>query len=249
MSLKMKKGPDFSFDGEWLVLNEQKEVVARVYFDRQYSRWCDADKIGSRYHSDDYMGNTKADMLDKVSRQLADGTRQPKRQNSLIWADGVDEAKELYTTFHQFEPEKIGEFKKGFEIPSQIFHVGEAKVMYYHSDKLNPETGEDEGWIHYFHDHEGGVQIHLTDSQCGGDLVDVPDWIVESEALVRLGDCEGFAFLDLDGRKIKAEGTKPLPEWYATPNGNALLVIQSKRTVIAILWGGTLDVEWRGVVG
>jgi hypothetical protein len=158
-------------------------------------------------------------------------------------------ARDLFVEFHQFEPEKIGSFHRSFKIPKHAYHVGEAKKMFYASDKLNPETSEDEGWIHYVHDHEGGVGFYLPGRNSGGDYVDVPDWVCDIDTLVRIGDCEGYEFEDLDGDTIEAKGTKPLPEWYAIPSGRALFVVQSKRRVLALLWGGDLDVEWRGVVG
>lgn len=158
-------------------------------------------------------------------------------------------AESLFETFHQFESEDVGAFRKGFKIPREAWYVGEAKTMYYTSDKLNPISGEDEGWISYFHPHEGSVRIYLTDDSQDSELRNIPKWIYGAKALTRLGDCEGFDFINHDGRKVKAEATKPFPEWYTIPSGKALLAIQSKRKVLAIVWGGDLDVEWRGVVG
>jgi hypothetical protein len=157
-------------------------------------------------------------------------------------------AEKLFEEFHQFEPVDVGNFHRSFRIPHQANYVGEAKKMFYASDKLNPETSEDEGWIHYFHDHMGGVRLYLI-GDVGGEIRPVPKWIYNTRALTRLGDCEGFEYIDFDDELVKAEGTNPLPEWYAVPSGKALLVVQGKRTVLAILWGGKLDVEERGVVG
>jgi hypothetical protein len=163
-------------------------------------------------------------------------------------SDQLSRAENLYETFHQFEHTKVGSMPS-LRIPSRVNHVGEAKVMYYASDKLNPETSEDEGWIHYFHEHEGDVKFCVTDD-ADGDIVDVPNFIRDPDiALVRIGDCEGFQYEDFDGNVVEAEGTGRLPEWYATSNGKALLVVQDKRRVIAILWGGDLDVKAEGVVG
>jgi len=161
----------------------------------------------------------------------------------------LHKAEKLFQTFHQFDPIKVGDFPRDFYIPRKAIHIGEAKVMLYSSDKLNPETGEDEGTIHYFHDHEGGVKLCVTDEDQDGELVSVPKRIYETQALVRLGDCEGFEFEDLDGKSRKAKVSGRKPEWYAVPSGKALLVVQDKRSVLAILWGGKLNVEWRGVVG
>lgn len=98
----------------------------------------------------------------------------------------------------------------------------------------------------------GGVRTYLSiDPEHGvqGEWRKVPKWIHGTKALTRLGECEGFDYEDFDGQLKKLEGVDPLPEWYAIPSGKALLVIQNKRDVLAIVWGGSLDVEWRGVVG
>ncbi len=157
-------------------------------------------------------------------------------------------AERLFEEFHQFEPTSVGEFHGSFRIPQRANYVGEAKKMFYSSDKLNPETSEDEGWIPYFHEHTGNVRMYLV-GDVGGEERTIPKWIYEVPALTRLGDCEGFEYTDFAGELVKAKGTKPLPEWYAVPSGKALLVVQDKRSVLAILWGGKLDVEGRGVVG
>lgn len=164
---------------------------------------------------------------------------------------GLPKAERLFETFHQYEPVKVGAFGKSFKIPDEANWVGEAKQMLYTSDKLNPETGEDEGWISYYHDHEGGVKLCIVGdhNKVGGELRKVPKWIRETKALTRIGDCDGFTYIDFDGKKREAKATGRKPEWYAIPSGKALLVIQDKRRVLAIAWGGTLAVEWRGVVG
>lgn len=158
-------------------------------------------------------------------------------------------AERLFETFHQFEPVKVGDFHTGFKIPREANYVGEAKTMFYSSDKLNPETGEDEGWIRYFHEHEGGVRMYVTDDSRGGEVRKIPKWISDAKALVRLGDCDGWEYEDFDGGTAKAESTGNKPEWYCTPSGKALIVVQDKKHVLAIAWGGELCVEWRGVVG
>lgn len=157
-------------------------------------------------------------------------------------------AERLYETFHQFEPTDVGEFHKGFKIPREATYVGEAKTMYYTSDKLNPETGEDEGHVRYFHPHEGGVRMYVTDDS-PGETRNVPPWIYKTEALVLIGQCDGFEYKDFDGVMQEAKATGRKPEWFCIPSGKALLIIQDRRRVLAIVWGGKLNVEWRGVVG
>ncbi len=155
----------------------------------------------------------------------------------------------LYRRFHQFEPHKVGEFAKGFSIPTEVHHVGQAKTMFYTSDKLNPETHDDEGWISYYHEHKPGVKFCVVRPETDSDLISVPSRICTVDALIRLGDCEGFEYEDFNGKIVKAESTGRPPEWYTTPSGKALLIVQDKRTVVAVLWGGQLHVEARGVVG
>lgn len=162
----------------------------------------------------------------------------------------LTKARKLYVEFHQFDPVDEGEFCPGFEIPTEAFYVGEARTMFYTSNKLNPETGKDEGSIRYFHPHEGDVQLCITDeNDIEGEWMEIPEWIHEVTTLVLLGQCDGYKFKDLDGRIREAEATGRKPEWYCIPSGRALLVIQDKRRVLAIVWGGELNVEWRGVVG
>lgn len=159
------------------------------------------------------------------------------------------EAERLYRIFHQFEPRKVGAFASGFSIPRRATHVGEAKTMYYTSDKLNPTTGEDEGAQRYYHPHEGDVYMLVTDKGAQGHVVEVPRWIHGVGSLVLLGQCDGFEYEDFDGDLQEAQATGRKPEWYCIPSGKALLVVQDKKKVLAIVYGGSLDVEWRGVVG
>lgn len=66
--------------------------------------------------------------------------------------------------------------------------------------------------------------------------------------LVRLGMCLGFAFEDDDGEH-EAQATAPLPELYCSTSGRTLLVVQNKRELVALIHGGALGVEARGIVG
>ncbi len=154
-----------------------------------------------------------------------------------------------YRAFHQQEPRKVGDFHPDLAIPDQAICVGPAVHVLYRSDKLNPTTGEDEGWIDYIHDHGAGVKVYRTDRSADGALVTVPAALRRATELYWLGDCLGFAYKDLEtGKKVEAKGTSPLPELYATTSGRALLVIQGKRRLLAMIWGGKLGVEPRGIV-
>jgi hypothetical protein len=154
----------------------------------------------------------------------------------------------IYEGFHRFAPKKIGEFHPAFKIPSRANRQGPSVDVLYRSDKVDPETLKKPRRAQdYIHEHDSkGVHTYLPRGP--GQLVEVPDWICDARILSRLGHCLGFKF-KRDGELITAEARAPLPELYTTPNGRALLVVQSKRDVLALVWGGKLDVEPRGIVG
>jgi len=160
----------------------------------------------------------------------------------------MSSAEKMFVAFHQREPRKTGSFADGLAIPARAVCVGDAVNVLYHSDKLNPTTGEDEGWIDYIHDHSRGVRVYRCDPGAHGPEHAVPAWLRGVRELTWLGDCLGFDFRDHDGELVKAQATRPLPELYTIPSGKALLVIQSKRTLLAMIWGGRLGVEPRGIV-
>jgi len=152
-----------------------------------------------------------------------------------------------YIEFHSHEPHGVGEMK--LVLPHEITCVGDAVDVLYRSDKLNPSTGEDEGEIDYVHDHSSGVKVYRADRGAVGPVVRLPAWIRNAE-IALLGESLGFRYTDHDGVEIDARATTAggYPELYAIASGKALLVIQSKRTLIAVIWGGKLGVERRGIV-
>ena len=166
-----------------------------------------------------------------------------------VLEEKVKEAIDKYVEFNSMDPKEIGDFAKGFRIPSIAIMCGDANYILYRSDKLNPTTGEDEGVIDYIHHHKKGVKVYRTDDSAEGYVRKVPRKIYSAKWLVLLGDCMGFAYEDINGVKVEAKANKPYPELYTTPDGRALLVIEDKKRVDALIWGGKLGVERRGIVG
>jgi hypothetical protein len=159
-----------------------------------------------------------------------------------------DAASRLFRDFHRFDPREVGEFDEDLVIPEKVYKQGKAINVMYWSDKTDPETlTRPRKQRAYIHDHESGVNTYLVEGE--GKCVEVPSFIRKAEALVLMGPCIGFTFVDPNGDEISAECKDPLPELYATPNGRALLVIERKREIVAITWGGALGVEPRGIVG
>ncbi len=161
------------------------------------------------------------------------------------------EAVDKYVEFHRYDPRKIGAFPPSFRIPSRMYRAGNALWVTYQSGKVDPETlRRPRRPINYIHKHDAGVVCYLPDAaHADGGEVDVPESFQEVPALTRLGDCLGFCFEDLDGGKCEAESRSPRPDLYTTPDGRCLLVIQSRKTVLAMMWGGALGVFPRGIDG
>lgn len=163
-------------------------------------------------------------------------------------APGPKKAAALYEAFHRHPPRKVGEFHSSFAIPDHLFKQGSSVDVLYRSTKVDPETlKKPRKPVDYIHEHDPGVATYFADGD--GERIATPAWIRDIDALVLLGDFLGCKFKDQAGKIIEIEGTKPLPELYATVDGKALVVVDGKRTLIAIVWGGKLGVEPRGIVG
>jgi hypothetical protein len=155
-----------------------------------------------------------------------------------------EDAIALYEDFHKYDPKKVGYFN-GLRIPSKVELLGEAKHVLYRSNKRDPETlRAPKRAIDYIHEHEGGVRAFRAGR--GGETT-VPAWIQEADGLVRLGQSLGFAYAD-GGETIEVEAGAPYPVLYAIPSGKALLIIEGNK-VLAMIWGGNLDVRPEGIVG
>lgn len=153
-----------------------------------------------------------------------------------------------YREFNRFDPKHVGPMK-GLVIPPQMRRAGVAKHVIYRSMKIDPETlvRPRRRGVDYIHEHDAGVYCYLPDGDphARGGLYDVPDVALDPDAnFVLLGKCLGFKVDDTE-----AQGTEPLPELYCTVDGKVLLVIQSKRELVAAMWGGGLGVFARGIDG
>lgn len=154
-------------------------------------------------------------------------------------------AKEKFEEFHRYEPHKI--FSAKTPMPTRVRELGASLFVLYESKKNDPDTGLPvKDAIRYIHEHDSAGVATYTPVSSGG--VEVPAWIRETTSVVRLGKCLGYAWTDDKGKERETK-IRPTPELYTTPCGRALLVIQDRREVIAMVWGGALGVESRGIVG
>lgn len=163
----------------------------------------------------------------------------------------AEAAIEKYRQFHRYDPKEIGAFPAAFRIPDRVWRAGDAKWVAYRSGKVDPATlRKPRAPVNYIHEHDAGVVCYLAERVDGAAEVDVPQRFRDTGALTRLGYCLGFCFADPeDGEPCEASGKAPLPELYTTPDGKCLIVIQSRRRVLAMMWGGGLGVFPRGIDG
>ena len=156
----------------------------------------------------------------------------------------------LYEGFHKEEPRRVGAFPSAFSIPDEVVLLGDADFVLYRSRKRDPLTYRKPAQpIDYIHEHDGGVKAYTTDKRVRGARKSVPKYIQNVGSLVLLGQCIGFGYFRyVDDDLVEVEGRRPYPELCAIPSGKALLAIQDKRHVLAMIWGGKLGVEPRGIV-
>jgi hypothetical protein len=160
------------------------------------------------------------------------------------------DAIEKYVEFHRRQPQKIGAFPSSFQIPARMYRAGASKWVTYESTKVDPETlVKPRKPVAYIHEHDAGVVTYLpqpTDEDAQG--IAVPEVFREVPALARLGACLGFC-VEASGEKLEAQATQPFPDLYTVASGKCLIVIQSRTTVLAMMWGGGLGVFARGIDG
>lgn len=188
-----------------------------------------------------------ARMAKQRATEVLDKILQSRGRRASLVQNGGEPTKaiRMFRRFHTRDWRHEGDFHPDLEIPEHVELLGAGVKTDYRSDKLNPTDGQDEGWIDYTHDHDAGVRMYRP-VRGGGDVL-VPAWIRNVSELTWLGKCLGLSYRD-DRGTHEAPGTEPLPELYAIPSGKALVVIQGKRSVVALIWGGRLGVERRGIV-
>ncbi len=182
----------------------------------------------------------------QVGTDMTRMTRNPARALD----DAGEAAVAKYEEFHRYAPKSIS--SGDLKIPRRMVTAGKAIFVTYESAKVDPETlKKPRAAVPYIHELEAGTVLYLNEGDVEGGQGDaeVPAEFRNATALTRLGVCLGFAFKGDDGEQVEAEGTAPMPELYCTPCGRCLMVVQSKKSVIAMIWGGGLAVENVGIVG
>lgn len=157
---------------------------------------------------------------------------------------GLNAGIKKYVEFYNLDVRR--EIPVHIEVPKYVNCVGDALRTFYESDKVIESGDHRNKKNSYVHDHSSGVKIYKLHGE--GVETKVPAWIQNEDTLVELGKSLGFEYRNLDGKKIGADASQPFPRLCCTPSGKLLLVIRGSR-ILAMFWGGSLNVTARGIVG
>jgi hypothetical protein len=157
-------------------------------------------------------------------------------------------AEKLYEEFHKYAPKEVKAFHASMKIPTRVALMGPAVHVMYRSAKCDPITYvKPSKPIDYIHEHEARVKVYDSSVSSCDVIRMVPKRIIKVPKLTMLGKCLGFAFLDENDSVVEATCTNC--DLFSIPSGKALLIIEKKKKVLVMIWGGKLDVEPRGIVG
>lgn len=230
LTVTLTANPSMEWTAEWTV--ESKGDRGRAFMAKRNRRGFRSEAAAKQWAK----RNLTAEELKR-----ADFYEEPA-ENPAIDRDDADAAVDKYKEFHRFDPKALEELGE-LVIPRRVRKLGAAKYVLYRSDKVDPATLKKPARpVDYIHEHDAGVTVYVCDGKAD---TDVPASICEVTALVKLGKCLGYALRD----GTEAEGTPPLPDLACTPDGKCLLVIQGKKKVLAMVWGGALGVFARGIDG
>lgn len=220
--------------------------------------WAKLEYVGRQLSEDDDGNDYWLELRDCTCGSTLARPEDPALRKNPATPEERAAAEAKYEEFHRYPPVKIGTFHKTFSIPSKMYEAGKAIYVTYRSGKVDPSTlKKPRRPINYIHEHDVGVKVYLPVSSESRDVLghtdteEVPSEFQDVQALVMLGQSLGFAWQasGVDEPR-EAEGVDdPFPELYCTPDGKCLLVVQDKREVLAMIWGGALGVYARGIDG
>lgn len=149
-----------------------------------------------------------------------------------------------FARFHNFDPKRV-EYSSLANIPKTICVVGYCEWVTYRSDKWR------EGTHDYIHEITSYPKVVVgVVGSTDGQIRKVPKRIQNTRSVSLIGKCLGWGHMGIDG---DGEGQEARPrgnyEWWWSSPGKALIVTHNRRKVVAIVWGGELNMEARGIVG
>jgi hypothetical protein len=155
---------------------------------------------------------------------------------------GAPQATKTFESFNDYPSKGTFKFDREIVVPERMPVAGPCKWVTYKSDKWGDGTHD---YIHKITSYPR-VKCALV----GGDFPErtIPAKIRSAKTLSQIGlRALGFAY-DQDGEEVEAKVPRGT-EWFWSQSGRALYLIHNKRKLVAVIWGGKLNVEPRGIVG
>jgi hypothetical protein len=147
--LKMKKGDDFSMDGEYDVMyNGQR--IAGMYFDKNSSSWYDAVYTAptGNYAKDFYqsfLGFSKEEALEKIAEKYVEQKEEMESKSSLTDTESRRKAKDLYgyntlmDSVVDLIEEMVGKDAEEYQILKQARQLIKASQVYKDANAVQRE--------------------------------------------------------------------------------------------------------------
>jgi hypothetical protein len=186
---------------------------------------------------------TQPDMYD--AETTGTWSREQTRANPSrrsVRPPGVSQATKTFESFNEYPSKGVSKFAKEIVVPERMPSPGPCRWVTYRSDKWKNGTHD------YIHKISSYPRVKCVMAGEDYPTVKVPLKVRNATTLTQIGlRALGFAF-EYDGEEYEAKvpaGT----EWFWSQSARALYLIQNKRKLIALVWGGQLNVEARGIVG
>jgi hypothetical protein len=196
----------------------------------------DTDPLG-------YM-TTQPDLYDEevTGTWSREQTRQNPSRKRSSRPPGVALAIKTFEGFNEYPSKGASKFAREIVIPDRMPSPGPCRWVTYRSDKWNNGTHD------YIHTITSYPRVKCAMAGENYDTIKVPAKVRNATTVTQIGlRALGFAF-EYDDDEYEAKvpaGT----EWFWSQTARALYLIQNKRKLIAVIWGGNLNVEPRGIVG
>lgn len=98
MPLKFKKAKDHADTGNWLVVDEDGTVVAKVYYDAQHLGWYE-DLPETKHYGQDWLGFNKVEVLERLEARVRGNPAKRVQKRAIVVAVGTREAVAWFREF------------------------------------------------------------------------------------------------------------------------------------------------------
>lgn len=154
----------------------------------------------------------------------------------------LQRAVDTFEGFNDYEIRGYERFAKEIRVPARLPFVGPCKWVTYRSNKWNDGTHD------YIHTIESFPSVRLCVPGEDFDEVSVPARVRNATTLAQIGTQALGAGFENDAGESELRVPRG-SQWYWSPSAKALYLIAKRERLVAVLWGGRLDVEPRGIVG